>query len=54
MEPGSVNEAGWFPSGKPSLAGLVGCNHTQNGIGPDGQVADGDRCKPGRGCYEGY
>jgi hypothetical protein len=42
------------PSVEGTYEGLVWCSHTQNCLGPDGQVADGDSCKPGRGCYEGY
>lgn len=33
-------------------SGFFWCLHTQNCLGPDGQVADPERCKPGRSCYE--
>ena len=28
------------------------CAHTQSLIGPDGQMASDERCRPGRGCCE--
>ncbi len=33
-------------------SGIFWCIHTQNCLGPDGQVADLESCKPGRACYE--
>ncbi len=33
-------------------SGIFWCAHTQNPLGPDGQVADPDSCTAGRGCYE--
>jgi hypothetical protein len=32
--------------------GLCWCVHTQNQLGPDGGVAEPERCGPGRTCYE--
>lgn len=32
--------------------GFVWCTHTQNCLGPDGDVADPESCRPGRPCYE--
>jgi hypothetical protein len=38
----------------PSMeSGACWCVHTQNCLGPDGEVATPETCKPGRGCYEG-
>lgn len=28
------------------------CAHTQSLVGPDGQVADVEKCRPGRACCE--
>lgn len=28
------------------------CIHTQNLLGPDGGLAEPERCRPGRECYE--
>ena len=36
-----------------SGSGIYLCSHTQNVLGPDGQVAEPANCKTGRGCYEG-
>jgi len=36
-----------------SGSGIYWCSHTQNVMGPDGQVAEADTCQTGRGCYEG-
>ncbi len=33
-------------------SGIYWCSHTQNPLGPDGQVADHENCRPGRSCYE--
>jgi len=33
-------------------SGLCWCVHTQNCLGPDGQVANEENCQPGRACYE--
>lgn len=38
-----------IPSGR---SGIFWCLHTHNCLGPDGQVAEPARCKPGRGCYD--
>ncbi len=35
-------------------SGIFWCSHTQNCLGPDGQVADPEACKPGRGCFETF
>ncbi len=32
--------------------GTFWCTHTQNCLGPDGEVADGESCRPGRGCFD--
>jgi len=32
--------------------GFCWCTHSMNCLGPDGQVADRRRCRPGRGCFE--
>lgn len=32
--------------------GYSWCTHTMNCLGPDGEVADQDRCRPGRSCFE--
>lgn len=33
-------------------SGIYWCGHTQNVLGPDGQVAEPLDCKTGRSCYE--
>ena len=35
-----------------SGSGIFWCIHTQNCLGPDGQVAEPRACQPGRGCYK--
>ncbi|HEV2495300.1 MAG TPA: hypothetical protein VG204_19755 [Terriglobia bacterium] len=35
-----------------SGSGIYWCGHTQTCLGPDGDVADTEHCKSGRGCYE--
>lgn len=35
-----------------SAEGPFWCVHTQSLIGPDGQIADAESCRPGRGCCE--
>ncbi len=32
--------------------GVFWCTHTQNCLGPDGQAADGESCRPSRACFE--
>ncbi len=36
-----------FPGG----SGLFWCSQTQTCLGPDGQLADDQKCHPGRACY---
>jgi hypothetical protein len=49
---------GMFVEAEPDPAvpnprdGLCWCVHTQNQLGPDGSVAEPERCGPGRRCYE--
>ncbi len=40
------------PAVPHSGSGIYWCVHTQNCLGPDGQVAEPTSCKPGRTCYE--
>jgi hypothetical protein len=40
------------PTVPRSDSGICWCVHTQNCLGPDGQVANMENCKPGRACYE--
>ncbi len=35
-----------------SGSGIYWCAHTQNCLGPDGEVAHLDGCRSGRGCFE--
>ena len=35
-----------------SDSGICWCVHTQNCLGPDGQIVNMDNCKPGRACFE--
>ena len=37
---------------KDSGSGIFWCSHTQNCLGPDGQVAHVDQCQGERNCYE--
>lgn len=37
---------------RESGSGIFWCTHTQNCLGPDGQVAEPQNCKPGRDCYD--
>lgn len=37
---------------RTSGSGIYWCRHTQNCLGPDGEVADLESCKLGRSCYE--
>jgi hypothetical protein len=41
--------AGEEPS---ALEGPFWCLRTQSALGPDGNVADAEQCRPGRGCCE--
>ncbi|MBI4481374.1 MAG: hypothetical protein HY652_00650 [Acidobacteria bacterium] len=40
------------PTVPPCNDRLFWCMHTQTCLGPDGQVAEPEQCKPGRGCYD--
>jgi hypothetical protein len=45
------------PDGVDPLSGEVGdghcwCNQTQHALGPDNNLADRERCVPGRSCYQ--
>jgi hypothetical protein len=40
------------PTVPRSDGGYCWCVHTQNCLGPDGQVASEENCQPGRACYE--
>jgi hypothetical protein len=40
------------PSVPSCDSGHYWCVHSQNCLGPDGQVASMENCKPGRGCYQ--
>jgi hypothetical protein len=40
------------PTVPRSDSGICWCVHTQNCLGPDGDVANMENCKPGRPCYE--
>ena len=33
-------------------SGIYWCSQTQQGLGPDGQTAEPENCKAGRGCLE--
>ena len=35
-----------------SGSGIYWCSQTQSCLGPDGQVADTENCKSGRGCFD--
>ncbi len=35
-----------------SSSGIFWCMHTQNCLGPDGQVAEPENCQAGRSCHE--
>ncbi len=40
------------PTVPRSDSGICWCVHTQNCLGPDGQVVTPEACRPGRSCYE--
>jgi len=40
------------PTVPRSDSGICWCVHTQNCLGPDGEIASMENCKPGRACYE--
>jgi len=43
------DEPGWDI--RSSSSGIFWCLHTQNCLGPDGQIADPDNCQEGRSCH---
>jgi len=45
-----IDEPGW--SMADSHSGIFWCIHTQNCIGPDGQVVEPQNCTPGRSCHQ--
>lgn len=45
-------DADWDPTVPQSNDRIYWCLHTQNVIGPDGQVVDEDCCNANRSCYE--
>ncbi|MGD0007317.1 MAG: hypothetical protein ABSE93_02060 [Terriglobia bacterium] len=40
------------PTVPRSDSGICWCVHTQNCLGPDGEIANMENCKPGRACYK--
>ena len=40
------------PTVKNTSDGFCWCTHTMNGLGPDAEVADREKCVPGRACHE--
>jgi len=44
------DEPGWDI--RSSSSGIFWCLHTQNCLGPDGQIADPDNCQAGRSCHQ--
>lgn len=40
------------PSVPPSNDNSYWCTHSMNCMGPDGEVAQPQACRPGRGCFE--
>jgi hypothetical protein len=40
------------PSVPPSNDNSFWCTHSMNCMGPDGDVAEPESCRPGRGCFE--
>ena len=40
------------PSVARSDSGICWCVHTQNCLGPDGDVVTPENCRPGRSCFE--
>ena len=45
-------EAEWDPTVPPANDRNFWCVHTQACVGPDGQFAEPESCKPGRSCHE--
>jgi hypothetical protein len=48
---GMFVDAEWDPTVPRSSDHLCWCLHTQNCLGPDGQVVGEDACNPNRSCY---
>ena len=40
------------PTVPRSDSGICWCVHTQNCLGPDGDIVNMETCKPGRSCYQ--
>ena len=40
------------PTVPRSDSGICWCVHTQDCLGPDGEIANMENCKPGRACYK--
>ena len=38
--------------GEQSASGIFWCTHTHHCLGPDGEPATDELCRPDRGCYE--
>ena len=47
-----MDQPGWTVA--DSHSGIFWCLHTQNCLGPDGQVAEPAACQPGRGCHQAW
>ncbi|HUI43286.1 MAG TPA: hypothetical protein VL523_15085 [Terriglobia bacterium] len=45
-----AHEPGWDIT--QSSSGIFWCLHTQNCLGPDGQIANPENCQGGRSCHE--
>jgi len=40
------------PDVPDTFDGFYWCSHTMNCLGPDGELALPESCRPGRGCFE--
>ena len=40
------------PTVPRSDSGICWCVHTQNCLGPEGEIVNMENCKPGRACYQ--
>ncbi len=49
---GMFIDAEWDPTVQHSNDRAFWCQHTLNGLGPDGKVVDHDDCQPGRECFQ--